>query len=300
MILLKYNDLNIYIKFIFVELTLKFNRKGAIEIVLYYDFPIIRSEGELPLYLLEMGINIREEHFVRKEGYKQPQIIYCTKGSGTLILDGKSYTIKPFMGFYLPEGYPHEYYPNEEVWDTHWVIPAGYASKDVLSHFGFNKATVFEMSDVKTVEHHFRKMHEAIRSDSIFGNYRAAGFLYDFLIELYRVTSSISQGKTISTAVIKAVDHINANFSTPVTMEQLCSVAGVSQQHLCRLFRTALGSRPMEYVAKRRIQTAKELLNSTEYSVDEIAERVGFCSGSYFCKLFKRYEGMTPTEFRRG
>lgn len=268
--------------------------------VLYYDFPIIRSEGELPLYLVEMGVNIREEHFIRKEGYKQPQIIYCTKGSGTLILDGKTYIIKPSMGFFLPANYPHEYYPNEEIWDTHWVIPGGSAAEQIMKHFGFSKAGVFEMSEIKTIEHIFRKMHEAIRDDSIFGNYRAAGYLYDFLIELYRVTSSAATRKITSSAVLKAVDYINANYSSSVTMEQLCLVAGVSEQHLCRLFRSALGSRPMEYVAKRRIQTAKELLNSSDYSVDEISERVGFCSGSYFCKLFKRYEGMTPTEFRRG
>ena len=268
--------------------------------VLYYDFPIISSEGELPLYLVEMGVNIREEHFVRKEGYKQPQIIYCTKGSGTLILDGKSYIIKASMGFFLPANYPHEYYPNEEIWDTHWVIPGGESSERIMNHFGFGKARVFEISEIKTLEHHFRKMHEAIRDDSIFGNYRAAGYLYDFLIELYRVTSSAATRKITSSAVLKALDYINANYNSAVTMEQLCSVAGVSQQHLCRLFRSALGSRPMEYVAKRRIQTAKELLNSSDYSVDEISERVGFCSGSYFCKLFKRYEGMTPTEFRRG
>ncbi len=268
--------------------------------VLYYDFPIIRSEGELPLYLVEMGVNIREEHFIRKEGYKLPQIIYCTKGSGTLILDGRSYTIRASMGFYLPAGYPHEYYPNEEIWDTHWVIPGGNGAEQIMNHFGFGKARVFEISEIKTIEHIFRKMHEAIRDDSIFGNYRAAGYLYDFLIELYRVTSSAATRKITSSAVLKAVDYINANYNSTITMEQLCSVTGVSDQHLCRLFRSALGSRPMEYVAKRRIQTAKEMLTATGYSVDEIAERVGFCSGSYFCKLFKRYEGMTPTQFRRG
>ena len=268
--------------------------------VVDYDFPIIRSEGELPLYLVEMGVNIREEHFVRKEGYKQPQIIYCTKGSGTLILDGKSYIIKASMGFFLPANYPHEYYPNEEIWNTHWIIPGGNSAEQIMKHFGFDKARVFEISEIKTLEHHFRKMHEAIRDDSIFGNYRAAGYLYDFLIELYRVTSSAATRKITSSAVLKALDYINANYSSSITMEQLCKESGVSEQHLCRLFRSALGSRPMEYVAKRRIQTAKELLNSSDYSVDEISERVGFCSGSYFCKLFKRYEGMTPTEFRRG
>ena len=54
----------------------------------------------------------------------------------------------------------------------------------------------------------------------------------------------------------------------------------------------------MEYIAKRRIQTAKELLSTTNMSIEAISEKVGFCSGSYFTKLFSRYEGMTPTQFR--
>ena len=54
----------------------------------------------------------------------------------------------------------------------------------------------------------------------------------------------------------------------------------------------------MEYIAKRRIQEAKSLLTSTELSIADIAEQTGFGSESYFCKLFRRYEGMTPSAFR--
>lgn len=54
----------------------------------------------------------------------------------------------------------------------------------------------------------------------------------------------------------------------------------------------------MEYIAKRRIQAAKELLTGSDITIDEIAAATGFCSASYFCKLFKRYEGITPSYFR--
>lgn len=83
-----------------------------------------------------------------------------------------------------------------------------------------------------------------------------------------------------------------------ITMEELCQVTELSKQQLCRLFKRYLNSRPMEYISKRRLQAAKELLSSTDMSVEDISEKVGFCSGSYFCKLFSRYEGMTPTQFR--
>ena len=82
-------------------------------------------------------------------------------------------------------------------------------------------------------------------------------------------------------------------------MEELCAVSGVSKQYLCLLFRNSLGSRPMEYITKRRIQAAKELLTATDKTIEEIAAETGFCTPSYFCKLFRRYEGITPTGFRR-
>ena len=179
-------------------------------------------------------------------------------------------------------------------------MPSGFAVNNVLEQFGLTEPMIFQLTDIKNLERCFRKMHEALLGDSLFGNYRAAGFLYDFLIEFYRLISAVSGNSVVNPAVIKAVDYINANYTDEITLEELCETAGVSKQHLCRLFRSALNSRPMEYIAKRRIQAAKELLSDTDKTIDEISEETGFCTGSYFCKLFRRYEGMTPSQFRRG
>ncbi|MGN0700322.1 MAG: AraC family transcriptional regulator [Oscillospiraceae bacterium] len=263
----------------------------------FCDYPIIRNEKELPLYLLNMGQQHCQDHIIRTEGYPCPQILYCTKGSGTLILDGKNISIPPFTAIFMPAFYPHEYYPEEDIWDIHWVVPAGYASEDILKHFGLTAPAVYELSGINKLEHIFRKMHEAIRSDSVFGNYRASGYLYDFLIEFYHLITSKGTIGTPNSSLIKAIDYINFNYASHITMNDLCSVSGVTAQYLCKLFRDTLDTRPMEYIAKRRIQAAKELLTGSDKTVEDIAEACGFCSASYFCKLFKRYEGISPSRF---
>ena len=265
----------------------------------FCDYPIIRAEKELPLYLLNMGQQHCQDHITRPEGYPCPQILYCTKGSGTLILDGKRQHIPPLTAIFLPAFYPHEYYPEEDIWDIHWVVPAGFASGELLEHFGLTEPAVYPLNEVNNLEHIFRKMHEAIRADSLFGNYRASGYLYDFLIEFYRLVSAKGISGTPNSALMKAIDYINDNYTAALGMEELCEVSGVSKQHLCLLFRNTLNTRPMEYIAKRRIQAAKELLTGSGKSVEEIAAEMGFCSASYFCKLFKRYEGISPSRFRR-
>lgn len=265
----------------------------------FCDYPILRTEKELPIYLLNMGQQHCQDHILRPEGYPFPQILYCTKGSGTLLLDGKKTPIPPYTAIFLPAHYPHEYYPEEEIWDIHWVVPAGYAAEDTLKHFGLSAPMVCALGEVNNLEHIFRKMHEAVRADSIFGNYRASGYLYDFLIEFYRLISAGGVSASPNSALMKAVDYINYNYASAITMDELCAVSGISRQHLCLLFRKHLATRPMEYTAKRRIQAAKELLKGSEKTVEEIAAETGFCSESYFCKLFRRYEGITPSGFRK-
>ncbi|MCI8602661.1 MAG: hypothetical protein HFE79_00720 [Ruminiclostridium sp.] len=73
---------------------------------------------------------------------------------------------------FLPANYPHEYYPNEDIWNIHWIMPAGFAADGILKHFGFTKPEVFALREINMLEHIFRKMHETIRADSIFGNYK--------------------------------------------------------------------------------------------------------------------------------
>lgn len=266
--------------------------------LVFCDYPIIRNEKKLPLFLLNMGQQHCQDHIVRPDGYPCHQILYCTKGSGTLIVDGHKMPVAPYTAVYMPAGCPHEYYAEESVWDIRWVVPDGFAVNEILKNFGLEKPQVFELKNINVLENIFRKMHEAIRADSVFGNYKASGYLYDFLIEFYRIISFGEPYASPNTALTKAVDHINLNYASHISLEELCTVSGVSKQYLCLLFRKLLACRPMEYIAKRRIQAAKELLTGTCKTIEDISFEVGFCSESYFCKLFKRYEGVTPTEFK--
>lgn len=266
--------------------------------MVFCDYPIIRNENKLPLFLLNMGQQRCQDHIVRPNGYPYHQILYCTKGSGTLVLDGSKIPIPPYTAIYMPAHYPHEYYAEEEVWDIHWVVPAGFAINELLANFGLEKPQVFELENINILENIFRKIHEAIRADSVFGNYKASGYLYDFLIEFYHIISFGGAYASPNPALTRAVDYINLNYTSPISLEELCSVSGVSKQYLCLLFRKILACRPVEYIAKRRIQAAKEMLTETNKTIEDISFETGFCSESYFCKLFKRYEGITPTAFR--
>lgn len=103
----------------------------------------------------------------------------------------------------------------------------------------------------------------------------------------------------VSDSFSKAVNYIHANYTAPISIDKLCSIACMSKAVLFRKFKTAFGLTPIEFILKKKIDAAKELLDSEEFqSVKYISINCGFNSESYFNQMFKRQVGTTPQAYR--
>jgi AraC-like DNA-binding protein len=99
--------------------------------------------------------------------------------------------------------------------------------------------------------------------------------------------------------VAAARELLDASLDRPVTLLDLARHVHVSPYHLHRRFRESVGVTPHEYLLRRRLERAKELL-ADGASVTETAAATGFSSPGYFASVFRRRVGVTPTAFRRG
>nr|WP_153455550.1 helix-turn-helix transcriptional regulator [Streptomyces smaragdinus] len=81
-------------------------------------------------------------------------------------------------------------------------------------------------------------------------------------------------------------------------LEAVAARAGYSRFHFVRVFRDAYGETPGSYLARRRIERARELLRTCDLTVTEICAAVGFAALGTFCSRFKQVTGMTPVEYR--
>lgn len=97
---------------------------------------------------------------------------------------------------------------------------------------------------------------------------------------------------------VKIDDYITANIKEKITVDKLCDVFNMSRRALYALFKTEFGCSVKEYVAQKRIDKAKQLLQTTDSSVSEIAEAVGFSDYNYFIRSFKAASGSTPLKFK--
>ncbi|MBC6997058.1 AraC family transcriptional regulator [Cytophaga sp. FL35] len=92
--------------------------------------------------------------------------------------------------------------------------------------------------------------------------------------------------------------YIGENLHNPIGLETLAEKYNVSADYLSRLFYKRYGIRPNRYIQGKRIERSQMLLLTTNYSIKQISEKVGFDSLSYFSKTFKKHTGKTPVVFR--
>lgn len=99
----------------------------------------------------------------------------------------------------------------------------------------------------------------------------------------------------VTTAQAWAAD----NYANPNPVTEMVARSGLTERSFLRRFRAATGQSPLEYVQTIRIEEAKQLLETTDQALDDIAVEIGYTEPSAFRHLFRKLVGMTPSAYRR-
>ena len=117
------------------------------------------------------------------------------------------------------------------------------------------------------------------------------------ILDVFNETQSInfSQNNLVS----QVIDYIDKNYMDPLTsLSTTAQKFKVSDSHLSRVFKSSTGKRFMEYLIYKRVEKAKELLVSSQHKVNDISALVGYDNQISFMRIFKKYTGVTPSEYR--
>ena len=132
---------------------------------------------------------------------------------------------------------------------------------------------------------------------------KASVLLYKMILMLKRYLAkspTVILRNDINVILRPSLDYINEHFTEDIPLSTLASLAGITPGYYCKIFKDYYHIRPLEYVQQLRIQYAKTLLVvQRDLSVSDISEKIGYQSPSYFIKQFKRFENITPKEFRK-
>lgn len=95
-----------------------------------------------------------------------------------------------------------------------------------------------------------------------------------------------------------AMYYIHSHIGEPLTLTDVCEHVCVTPSYLCQLFKREVHMSFCDYVMSHRLKVAKGLLNSTDYPIEEIAQKCGFKNGAYFSTCYKKMYGFPPSKER--
>ncbi len=99
-------------------------------------------------------------------------------------------------------------------------------------------------------------------------------------------------------AVTICLDYIYDNLHTKITLDKLAEITSLSEGYLSKLFHREVGLTVSEYIIRKRVEAAQNMLKFSEYSCIEISDYLCFSSESHFIQVFKKHTGYTPKSYR--
>ena len=186
---------------------------------------------------------------------------------------------------------------NSEYWD---VLYLEFSSEclPLLYHIHQSCGPAFHLEASSTLPEQMKQLYaDAISNQlaSVFDNSKSA---YAFLLDL--ADYALEHPALSSPRVTLAKNYLDSNYyNTDLNLDEVADAIGLSKYHLCREFIHLYGISPGKYLANLRLQkSCALLLQNRQHTIAEIASMVGFSNDNYFCKVFRKAFGTTPTQYR--
>ena len=252
------------------------------------------------------GYEVRSEPSYDWNGRKRGQtpftvLQHTIAGVGNLQYERRRYRLRPGDTMLVIVPHNHRYFVEAgERWEFFWISMSG--QEAVRIHRTIQAATgpVLRLRQ-DTIEHiadcSLRLIEgkgETPGAASAIA-YEAVGALYDDVFG----SQSAALLADEENMVRRVVDHIRANLDKELAVSELAEVAGFSRAHFSRVFAASEGLPPAAFVLQERMRRAARLLTSHSLlPIKEIANLCGIDEPNYFAKVFRRFFGTSPTEFR--
>lgn len=276
----------------------------------FYEIP--QDESVLALtgskWIQVYGENIHNMHF-----HNLLEIGYCHYGDGDLVIEDDTYRFDAGMISCIPANYLHVTRSDANVrafWEYIYISP-----EDIVRQWGKSTQETRQIMDAVGRKSFFVKVEECpaiaalIRAIFVEMQHRSAhyrecvrGMAYALLFEIARFNDmgeEQSAGKSISLQLGSAIEYVDKNYPNNFKIADLANECHMSETHFRRIFQEKMNMTPVEYVNFVRVRKACELIDKTDISMEDVAEKVGFVTPSTFNRNFRRIIGTSPYQWKK-
>lgn len=267
------------------------------------DYKIGRVLGLFPKFLNVGQQESDVAYHYREHVQEEYEFIYILSGSVEYECDGEKFTVNADDMYFIQPGQKHK--------ETSLSEPLKFI---YVKFFLYNYRGVRMDSFLKDVSlQKFEKPARGLRTKfiKIFDEMvnQELGFkqivencISEILIDVMRILKMSQAEKTstssINNVIALIIEDIAMNVHKNYSVEEISRAYGISKSSLHHAFKKQTGLPFKDYVNRMKIKEAEHQLTVTDKTVTHIAWSLGFSNVYYFCRLFKKYKGITPTEFR--
>lgn len=176
--------------------------------------------------------------------------------------------------------------------------------KQSFSYFGTHSERIYFSDKVEIVSTDHKELYRKLFNDLIFAFSKQDTATLDVYLSAYEIFKTVADDKSkknsADTRIIsKGIKYMEENVIPYKSIAEISAMCGVSVGCFEKLFKAHYGITPMEFLNAQKIFYIKELLRDKKNSLEEIAEKTGYCDSGYLCRIFKKKTGMTPGEYRK-
>lgn len=257
-------------------------------------------------------------HFVDEKYHKQHsqllhkheeelELFYIMKGEGRYFVGGKEYIVQSGNLVICNAGVMHGEQPfQRHNMESYCCVMQGLSLPgmlpDTLTKPSWNPVLYFS-DDREAVEHILLALYDLHTRST--GNQAACGLLANALLNLAygklrrRQQSNAVTEKNNEEFIQSVMQYLDEHFMEPIQLQDLSICFHINQFYLSHLFKAETGLSPMKYVMYRKIGQSQNLLMNTSLPIGAISETLGFHDNCHFSTTFKKYVGLTPTQYRQ-
>lgn len=263
------------------------------------------EETGQPLVVVSSGVYrlIRQPDMptLRPEGRRDYQLLYIASGKALFFLEDEQKEIPAgCMVLYRPGERQQYYYYAKDTPEVYWVHFSGYEAADILEKIGFSGTHVLFCGISLQYPELFRRMILELQLKRPCFEELLCAYLRQLFTQIHRSQlESSDENHKNQKHMENAVHYFNECFNRNISIEDYARSRHMSVSWFIRSFKQYMGMTPMQYITSIRINTARELLKSTNYSIKEISSLAGYDNPLYFSRIFHRQTGHSPSEYRK-
>ena len=276
---------------------------------------IQHGESDYPFHFYYDNLALYDFHCVEWHWHTEFEFVFVESGTVVFEIGENQFSLSAGSGVFINSKVLHRYYSDEEAIVPNFVFMPDYiAVQNSLIYKKYILPVLSSSLDYQVFAPEIPWQAEvlAVMKEIIYVQEAESGIelITSSLVQrmwdlLYRNVNARpireNNGSSIASQgrLQLMMQYIHQQFSMNISLEDIAGHAMVSKSTTLNLFRKYLHITPINYLINYRLQEAAKLLSSTERKIHVISKEVGFESVDYFCKAFKKYYSMTPTEYRK-